>query len=135
MALAFVATTIVWGAFTAGLDGGLVYNTWPMMNGHWVPPELRGLSSILHDPAAVQFFHRWIAIATLLVVLSFAWRMKNPHLAGMVLLQVGLGLTTLLLHVPIPLAALHQAGALVLLGLLVRQIHAMHHTQQSACLV
>lgn len=130
--LGFVATTIVWGAFTAGLDGGMVYNTWPMMGAHFIPPEVRGAFSILHDPAAVQFFHRWIAIATMLVVLSFAWRMKNPHLAGMVFLQVGLGITTILLQVPVAIAALHQAGALILLGLMIKQLHSLHRTDKAA---
>lgn len=123
---AFVAITIIWGAFVAGKDGGMLYNTWPKMDAHWIPPEVTGLFAITHDPAAVQFFHRWIAIATMILVLIFAKRMKNGALAGMVFVQVGLGIATVLSQVSIPIAALHQAGAVVLLGLMTKQMHDLH---------
>jgi cytochrome c oxidase assembly protein subunit 15 len=122
IAFAFVCVTIIWGAFTAGLDGGMLYNTWPKMDAHWIPPEVTGIFAITHDPGAVQFFHRWIAVFTMIVVLTFAWRVKDRAIAGMVLLQVGLGISTVMTQVYIPLAALHQAGAIVLLALLVRRL-------------
>ncbi len=124
----FIALTIIWGAFVAGKDGGMLYNTWPKMDAHWMPPEVTAsLYSFLHDPGALQFFHRWIAIVTMLVTLSFAWRMKNPHIAGMVVLQVGLGIATVLTQVHIHVAATHQAGAIILLGLMTKQLHDLHH--------
>lgn len=126
IAFALLGITITWGAFTAGLDGGMLYNTWPKMDAHWMPPEVTGLFAILHDPGAVQFVHRWIAIAALAAVLTFAMRLKNPHLIGMIVLQVGLGIATVMSQVSIPLAALHQAGAMVLLYLMVKQLHALH---------
>lgn len=126
-ALLFVSLTIIWGAFVAGLDGGLVYNTWPMMGAYWIPPELISIASIINDPVSVQFIHRWIAILTALFTLTFAYRIKNFLLAGMMLLQIGLGITTLLSQVTIPLAALHQAGAFILIGLL---IHALHQLRR-----
>lgn len=126
IAFGFVAITIVWGAFVAGLDGGMLYNTWPKMDAHWIPPEVTGLLSMAHDPGATQFFHRWIAIFTGIVVLTFAWRVKNFPIAGMVLLQIALGIGTVMSQVVIPMAALHQAGAIVLLGLMIRQLHSMH---------
>ena len=126
VAFAFLGTTITWGAFTAGLDGGMLYNTWPKMDAHWIPPEVTSLLSILHDPAAVQFVHRWIAIAAFVTLASFAWRMKNHPLMAMAFLQVLLGIGTVLSQVNIPMAALHQAGALVLLGLMVRQLNTLH---------
>jgi heme a synthase len=122
----FIALTIIWGAFVAGRDGGMLYNTWPMMDAHWIPPEVTGFYAITHDPAAIQFFHRWIAILTTLVVLSFSWRVKNVPLAGMIILQVLLGIGTILMQVWIPIAALHQAGAIVLLFLMVRQMKILH---------
>lgn len=131
--LAIIACTIVWGAFTAGLDGGMLYNTWPKMNAHWIPPEVQGIYAIVHDPAAAQFFHRWIAVVTLIAVLSFAWRMRNPLLTAMVLIQVGLGIATVLTQVNIHLAALHQAGAMVLLGLMIRQLHGMQSGEDAPC--
>lgn len=126
IAFAFMGTTITWGAFTAGLDGGLVYNTWPMMNAYWVPPEVTGAFSVAHDPAAVQFFHRWVAICAFVAIATFGWRMKNFALLGMVFLQVGLGITTVLMQAAIPVAALHQAGALILLALMIRQMNTLH---------
>lgn len=127
IAFGFLAFTIMWGAFTAGLDGGMIYNTWPMMDSHWVPPEVTGIFSVLHNPAAVQFFHRWMAIATFVAVFSFAWRLKNFPLMVMIFVQVGLGIATVMSQVVIPVAALHQAGAMVLLGLMIKQLHALHH--------
>ena len=123
--LAFVATTIIWGAFTAGLDGGMVYNTWPKMNTYWVPPEVTGLHSLLWDPAAVQFSHRWIAVLTACVVLSFAWRIKSIWLALAVFVQVGLGITTVLTQAHIHVAATHQAGAMIVLGLMIFYLHRL----------
>jgi cytochrome c oxidase assembly protein subunit 15 len=128
IAFAFVTTTIIWGAFVAGLDAGLVYNTWPMMGPHWIPPELTSLIGIIQESVSVQFTHRWIAIITMLVVLSFAYRIKSFPIAGMVFLQVGLGISTLMSQVAIPLAAMHQAGAFILAGLL---IHALHGLRRS----
>jgi cytochrome c oxidase assembly protein subunit 15 len=122
---AFVFTTLIWGAFVAGLDAGLVYNSWPMMGSQWIPDELTSFSAIFTDPVAVQFTHRWIAVITALMILSFAYRLKSFGLAGMVLLQIGLGVSTLLTQVPIVLAALHQAGAFILGGLMIYQLHRL----------
>jgi len=124
-ALFFLSLTIIWGAFVAGTNGGLVYNTWPLMGGELVPVEVKSLSSLHETPAAIQFVHRWIAILAGLFTLTFAWRVKAGALAGMTFIQVGLGISTLLLGVPILLAAAHQAGALVLLGLLLFNLHAV----------
>lgn len=121
-ALAFVAVTVIWGAFVAGLDGGMVYNSWPKMDAHWMPPEASSVYALAHDPAAVQFAHRWIAILTALFVISFAWRVKNIALAAMMFVQVGLGISTVLTQVSIPLAAAHQAGAFILVGLMIFEL-------------
>lgn len=126
IAFTLLAITITWGAFTAGLDGGLVYNTWPKMDAHWIPPEVTGLFALAHDPAAVQFFHRWIAIATFVALISFGLRMKNYALFGMAFVQVALGIGTVMSQVNIPMAALHQAGAMVLLGLMMQQLNKLH---------
>lgn len=132
VALTFLIVTITWGAFTAGLDGGLIYNeTFPKMGGVWMPPEAQ--QSIIGTPAGVQFLHRWLAMATLLVVLSF-WAhgtLKHKafpalHAIGlMILLQAGLGIATLLSGVNISLAVLHQAGALTVLILMVAALHRL----------
>lgn len=122
VALALVVITATWGAFVAGLDGGMVYNTWPKMDAHWMPPEVTGLFAITHDPAAVQFFHRWIAILTGIAVFAYAWRIKNGPIAAMMFVQIGLGIATVMTQVSIPLAAAHQAGAMILIGLMVYEL-------------
>jgi len=125
IAFIFVTITVIWGAFTAGLDAGLVYNTWPMMGSHWVPPELSAFIHIFNDPVSVQFTHRWIAVLTGILVLSFAYRVKSFPLAGMMLLQIGLGILTLLMQVPIHLAAAHQGGAFILTGIMMYHLQRM----------
>lgn len=122
-----VALTIVAGGFTAGLHAGLTYNTFPLMDGHLIPqgyavlhPFLRNLTE---NVAAVQFDHRVLATATLLVLTATAiaaWRSSLSRayaacILGAVMVQYALGVTTLLLVVPVPVAALHQCGAVLLL--------------------
>jgi cytochrome c oxidase assembly protein subunit 15 len=126
-AFAFLCITIIWGAFVAGLDAGLIYNEWPMMGAHFMPGEMwflkPAIANLFENHAAVQFTHRWLAFTTFLLVLSFAWRTQSPILATAVVLQLGLGILTLLSHVAIPLAALHQAGAMVTLAALLYELH------------
>lgn len=130
--LILIALTIIWGAFTAGLDAGMIYNTWPMMDRHWIPPEVTGLASLHHDAGAVQFVHRWIAIITAGVVLIFAWKAQNGFLAASILLQVVLGLSALLSQLYIPVAAAHQAGAFVVLALLFHQLFVIRSSSRVA---
>ena len=118
--LVLLAITITWGAFTAGLDAGLMYNTFPMMDGSLTPS---GHPDILHDHGWVQFAHRWLAVTTGLMALALAARRKNAALAFMVFVQIGLGIATLLSQVNIALAALHQAGAIILLMVLLKEVH------------
>ncbi|MGQ9364716.1 COX15/CtaA family protein [Azospirillum sp. ST 5-10] len=140
IALAMVGVTIVWGAFVAGIDAGRAYNTFPTMEGAWIPPEIANLEPWWLNPfentAAVQFIHRWLALATAAVVLALAARVRAAALPGraggvagllglMVLAQVGLGIATLLSVVWIPVAAAHQAGALLVVTLLVWLLHEL----------
>jgi cytochrome c oxidase assembly protein subunit 15 len=130
--LLFVLTTICWGAFTAGLDGGLIYNdTFPNMGPTLIPPEAQ--QSVIDNPAGVQFLHRWLAMSTVLMIWIF-WAhavMKRAAfpalhaLAIMSLLQVGLGIATLFSGVSVPIAVTHQAGALTVLLLLVTVLHRL----------
>ncbi len=124
--MAFITITIIWGAYVAGLDAGLVYNNWPMMGPYWIPPELQSFISILIDPVSVQFTHRWLAMITSIIVLGFAYRIRSLTLTGMVVLQIGLGIVTLLSQVAIPLAAMHQAGAFILVGLMISQLQKLY---------
>jgi len=130
-ALVLISVTVLWGAMVAGLDAGLAYNTFPLMNGALLPAEALSIVpawlNLFDNTALVQFIHRWLAIVSAVVVLALAVRARRvdagrglaPWLALVVLIQVGLGIATLLLGVPIVIATLHQAGALTLVGLLV----------------
>ena len=115
------------GGFVAGLRAGKAYNTFPMMNGHWVPPEILLLEpwwqNLLYNMATVQFVHRaFFWLLAVLVPLAW-WRARatpagaaaNLLLAAFVL-QAALGVATLLAAVPVALGAAHQGGAVLLLG-------------------
>lgn len=132
--IAAAALAMTWGAFTAGLDAGLLYNTFPTMDGHWLPPELSSVPSVwksfFGEPAVVQFVHRVLALlvfikAAMLVMrglrLSPPPRLKKAlyAVAATVTLQVTLGVATLLTGVNIVLAVAHQAGAMLLLAALI----------------
>lgn len=141
LALGLLAVTIVWGAFVAGTNAGMVYNTWPSMDGHLVPPDMWHLApawlNLVENVAAIQFAHRWLAVLTAGVVLALAWRIQRQAdmdartrtvalaLAGGILLQVALGIATLLAAVPVSLGAAHQGGAIVVITLLVWTLHQL----------
>ena len=131
-ALGLLAVTMCWGAFTAGLHAGAVYNTWPLMEGDVVPGAAFTLLprwvNVFANPALVQFTHRWLGPATMLLLLGFVarrWPTASPAgrfrlwwLAFTACAQVILGIATVLSHAWLPLAVLHQAGAITLLTLL-----------------
>ncbi|KAB2845437.1 MAG: heme A synthase [Burkholderiales bacterium] len=137
---ALVFVMILTGGLVAGLRAGFAYNTFPTMNGHWVPPEIFMLEpwflNFFNNMATVQFDHRLIAWALAFLVPWFWWRCRHlpltprartaTHLLlAALILQIGLGLATLLLVVPIPLAAAHQAGAVLLLSASLWSAHAL----------
>ena len=141
--LFFVALTILAGGFVAGTRAGLTYNTFPLMGGRLVPEGYAQLRPFVlnwfENIAAVQFDHRLLAVATAVVIMlvwAAGWRAVLPQpvraaLHGLVaigLLQVALGITTLLLVVPIPLAAAHQAGAVLLLTAAIVLRHTLRGT-------
>lgn len=119
IALAMLSVTIVWGAFVAGLDAGMAYNTFPDMDGAMTPDTPWSPAAMAVNAGWVQFTHRWLALITGTVVLAYGWRVRSGPIAVMVVAQITLGIATLLTQVMLPLAALHQAGAIVLLSLLV----------------
>ncbi len=132
LALSLVSITVIFGAFVAGTDAGLMYNTFPAMNGQMIPDGVLEIDpwwlNPLENIITIQFLHRWLAIATLITVLVAVAAVHRaadalPHaivparlMAGVVVAQVCLGIATLLLHVPVALASLHQTGAALLFG-------------------
>nr|WP_317893500.1 COX15/CtaA family protein [uncultured Sphingomonas sp.] len=115
---------LVFGAFTAGLNAGLVTNEWPLMNGRFFPEGVlqhRSLGdALLNDPFLIHFVHRWWAWVTVaaLVVLARLARRAGDRRASIAIhsafgIQILLGIATVMTSVNIPLAALHQlVGAL-----------------------
>lgn len=125
--LALIYLQILAGALVAGLDAGQGFNTWPLINGAFVPDGLGALSpsylNVFENPLTVQFDHRMLAYGVVLATLAQAgWlavSSKSSALVGsastlacLALLQATLGVWTLLLAVPIPLGLAHQAGAI-----------------------
>lgn len=134
LVLTLAVLTMVWGAFVAGLRAGLLYNTFPTMDGHWLPPELMQHKPVwkafIEEPATVQFTHRVLAIVTFVAGIWVWLRARGFNLQGrlcrlfnllplLLLAQAGLGIATLLHGVPVALGTLHQGGALCVLTLLV----------------
>jgi cytochrome c oxidase assembly protein subunit 15 len=121
---------VFYGCLTSGLKAGIGYNTYPLMNGQFFPEGGLFFSPIvinfLENPATVQWTHRWlgITVAALLAlcILSFlkskAWyQLKNSFAVflGVILIQVSLGILNIIYIVPVPLAALHQLVAAILI--------------------
>lgn len=133
--------TVLSGGFVAGLRAGKIYNEFPLMGGQVVPPGYGALSpwwaNAFENPIAAQFHHRTLAILVTLLVLTLAWRARRAPLAhavrrgvfafgAVVSVQLVLGVTTLLLAVPIPLGVLHQfTGVLALTAGLVATQRAL----------
>ena len=124
--IAFLLVVVVWGAFMAGLRAGTAHGTFPTMSGYWIPPGLFELSpwwiNLFENGTTIQFVHRWLAKLLVLGVLVLAWRAPRSETlaaAAMALLQLGLGIATILSGVSIPIATLHQAGAVLLLTALI----------------
>jgi cytochrome c oxidase assembly protein subunit 15 len=110
------------------------------MGGQLVPPDFFGIApwwaNFTGNPPAVQFIHRVLAITTGLVLFALAYRLRATTigqplrrvataLAAIVLLQIGLGIETVLNQVPVWLGALHQANAILLLGVVVRVLYLL----------
>ena len=129
--LGLVYLQIIAGAFVAGLDAGQGYNTWPLMDGSLVPDGLNVMDpwwkNLFENALTVQFIHRTIAYVIVLYAAAlFLWKRGAggfagangwlPRIALLILLQAVLGISTLVLRVPLPLALGHQALAFMLAG-------------------
>ncbi len=134
--VALVFVMVLSGALVAGIHAGLAYNSFPLMNGDFVPPEIFMVDPLwlnfFTNMATVQFDHRMIAWLLMGLIPWYSWRIwreapgARPAAALLTLwlaAQVSLGIATLLLRVPVGLAATHQAGAMVLFGLLLWANH------------
>lgn len=140
-----IVITVISGGFVAGLKAGLLYNTFPTMGGQWIPQGMLALEPVWRNffdhPVTAQFDHRLLAITTLLLVALYwmgARRRQLPPgamaatniLLAIVLLQVALGISTLLLRVPVVLASAHQATAMVLFTVALYLCHVLRGVGQ-----
>ena len=137
--LVLALITLAAGGFVAGLRAGYLYNTFPLMNGYVVPPDYATANPWYLNPfeslAAAQFDHRVLAELTWLgAMATWLWSLRldlppalrnSIHvMAAIVTLQLSLGIATLVLVVPLPLAVAHQAGALLLVTAILVPRHA-----------
>lgn len=131
---------ILAGGFVAGTHAGFAFNTFPLMNGRFLPPGLFAMDpwwvNIFENIAMVQFNHRLLAYVLLVTVLCY-WLygrnvgLRQPVRGALHLLlaalvaQITLGVATLLCAVPISLGSLHQAGALIVFSIALYLNHAL----------
>lgn len=122
--------TILSGGFVAGTRAGFAFNTFPLMNGQLIPVGLFEHSPLwrnfFENIVTVQFDHRVLATSLFLLIPAFWWTVGNSQqechihngrhlMLAALILQITLGISTLLLVVPVSIAAAHQAGAVILL--------------------
>jgi len=137
---ALVIAMVVTGGFVAGIRAGFAYNSFPLMNGRWVPPEILMIEpwylNFFNNMATVQFDHR-LGAWLLAVAVPWLWyeagragltrqaRLLTHLLLAALAVQIALGIATLLLVVPVALAAAHQAGALAVFTVALALNHAL----------
>ncbi|MDJ0840231.1 MAG: COX15/CtaA family protein [Acidobacteriota bacterium] len=133
-----VGAQIISGGFVAGLKAGYAFNTFPLMNDRLIPSGFFSIDpwyfNFFNNPATVQFIHRWFAMVVTVAVLVFVMqhfrnvattRLKPLIIAlpALLVVQVTLGISTLLLAVPVSLASAHQVVAVLLWGVLIALRH------------
>lgn len=141
----WIFITALSGALVAGLDAGLHYSSFPKMGDHWIPPEILRFSPTLRNftenPVTVQFDHRIMGTTSLVLASTAALlsrRIALPGqarsaalaLGGFAWMQVGLGISTLLMYVPVWLASMHQCGSLVTLSAAIWLSHELRHLKR-----
>jgi len=129
---------IVYGAFVAGTNGGMVFNTWPKMGDAWLPEGVTALSPVylnfIEGIAGIQFIHRYLAYMAVLLIVYIWFTSKKMNISSaqknginamlyLVIAQFILGVFTLLYSVPLSLGVLHQLGAFVLLAAVVYSLN------------
>ena len=118
---------IILGAFLAGLNGGLIFNSWPDMNGNFLPDDIDSSDlynvSLFNNASIIQFYHRLAAyiLTIFLIILNYFFLTKKIGLISIItlniaiLLQIILGIITLITGVKIYYASLHQLGSVFVL--------------------
>jgi cytochrome c oxidase assembly protein subunit 15 len=138
-----ITVTIISGGFVAGLKAGKIYNTFPKMGEYWIPPDFLALDPVwrnfFDNMATVQFDHRLLAILTFALIVTYWAKLRKSDLPARIrrgvnallhtaVLQLALGISTLLLVVPIFLAASHQAVAMLLFTVALYLCHGLRNS-------
>lgn len=134
--LTVIVVQIAYGGLVAGLKAGHISNTWPLMFGVWIPGDMwtvfdSWLMSVVAAPVTVHFIHRWLAFGVLAATAWLWWRQRSANrqaalwLAIIVLVQIGLGVSVVIYGVPLWLALLHQATAVVMFAAAVHLNHRL----------
>ena len=126
--LLIIILQIILGAFLSGSDGGLVYNSWPSMNGQFYPSDV-GINDYLsldffYNPSIIQFFHRITAyfLLFMIIILNYLSFKNKSNFSNIlffdlaIFLQILLGIITLITGVKIMYASLHQLGSIFVLS-------------------
>ena len=142
-----VYTTVLSGGLVAGLNAGAQFNTFPLMAGQWIPDGLYYMdpwySNIFENLMTIQFNHRYLAMTTAFCVVCFFFWNRKLQIGNsgtralycmlfMVILQVSLGIATLLSVAWLPLASLHQTGAILLLTTVIWTTHEICYTSSQS---
>ena len=136
VAIALLVAQIVFGAFTAGLNAGYAFSSWPLMGDAWFPggvPLAAPLwTNAVDNPVVVQFIHRWLAFVAAAGLGWLAWRAAQAGARGaaiwvvaLVAVQIALGIATLITGVQLHVAVAHQANAALLVIATVAAAHAL----------
>jgi cytochrome c oxidase assembly protein subunit 15 len=142
------AITVTSGALVAGNDAGRAFNTYPLMDGHLIPPEILELvpwqRNLIENTATVQWNHRMLGTTTALTAISLLAVGLGPNKAALLTPQarkglyavgiaatgqMALGITTLLMYVPIELAAAHQLGSIVVFTSSIYLAHSLRYAR------
>lgn len=131
--LILVTVQIIFGAFVAGLNAGLICNTFPLMDGHVIPEGLFFMQpiwlNIVENRITVQFIHRILALLIFSLTVIFAIKNSNVKqvyiMLSSVIIQVILGIATLLLHIPIAVAVAHQVFSFILFASCLYSLHSL----------
>jgi cytochrome c oxidase assembly protein subunit 15 len=126
--LSLIILQIILGSFLSGLDGGLIYNSWPDMNGAFLPSDVNKKDylsqQLFYNPSIIQLFHRITAYILLffILILNYLFFKKKLSFQSIlffdlaILLQIFLGVVTLVSGVEIQYASLHQLGSIFVLS-------------------
>lgn len=135
-----ITLTVLSGGFVAGLKAGQIYNTFPLMGEHWIPSGMFSMQpfwrNMFENTTTVQFDHRVLALTTFALIVLYRFRVPKSELTRRAIigvnallhtavLQVLLGITTLLMAVPILLGAAHQAVAMLLFTVALFLCHSL----------